>query len=262
MLVLLTDILLPTDAPPVEPPVLEMYTPGGQEDHPVLVTVSAKLPGMNEPHEELIIQIKNLPEESTFDKGTVSNNSWVFNSSDFGEVHLFLPDGFSGSVQLEGTAVYLETSKRGSLQFHVEAIADPPDLAVEPVCYTPPNKGITLTIQSSLLDNDGSETLSLILQVPDNYDIPVGEKKSSGIFIVDYPNLENIDIIIPHFEPTTLMLSAVSLEQQNHDVAYTNTSISIQFCDVTPTTTPTMETTGWFFVPSWFLSYFSFDDSS
>ena len=253
LLVLLTNFFHPTDTPPLEPPVLEMYTPGGQEDYPVLVTVSAKLPGMNEPHEELIIQIKNLPEGSTFDKGTVSNNSWVFNSSDFGEVHLFLPDGFSGSVQLEGTAVYLEASKQGSLQFHVEPIADPPDLAVEPVCYTPPNDGITLTIQSSLLDNDGSETLSLILQVPDDYDIPVGEKKSSGIFIVDYSDLENIDIIIPHFEPTTLMLSAVSLEQQNHDMAYTNTSISVQFCDVTSTTTPTstmiVESTGWFFVP-------------
>ena len=258
LLVLLTDFLLPTDTLPVEPPVLEMYTPGGQEDYPVLVTVSAKLPGMNEPHEELIIQIENLPEGSTFNKGTVNNNGWVFNSSDFGEVHLLLPNGFSGSVQLEATAVYLEASKRGSLHFHVEPIADPPDLAVEPVCYTPPNDGITLTIQSSLLDSDGSETLSLILQVPDNYDIPVGEKNGSGIFIVDYPALENIDIIIPHFEPTTLMLSAVSLEQQNHDMAYTNTSVFIQFCDVTPTTTPTMETTGWFFVPSFMVPFLLF----
>lgn len=220
----------------MEPPVIEMSSPGGEEGSLLPLVLSARLTDQSTAPLGLHLQVTNVPEGSTFNKGTFSDGIWTFNHTEFGYVELTLPQDFSGSIQLEATAVSSEASKTGFLQVSVQAVADPPTLLIEEACYDSASGSITLDIQSSLTDTDGSENLSVILEVPDNFSVTTGQRNTNGFHVLNSSEFGIVEIIVSGvFEPVALNVSAVSTEEINGDTAYTNVSLYVQLCETTET---------------------------
>lgn len=220
----------------MEPPVIEMSSPGGEEGSLLPLVLSARLTDQSTAPLGLHLQVTNVPEGSTFNKGTFSDGIWTFNHTEFGDVELTLPQDFSGSIQLEATAVSSEASKTGFLQVSVQAVADPPNLLIEEACYDSASGSITLDIQSSLTDTDGSENLSVILEVPENFSVTTGQRNTNGFHVLNSSEFGIVEIIVSGvFEPVALNVSAVSTEEINGDTAYTNVSLYVQLCETTET---------------------------
>lgn len=213
-----------------------MSSPGGEEGSLLPLVLSARLTDQSTAHLGLHLQVTNVPEGSTFNKGTFSDGIWTFNHTEFGYVELTLPRDFSGSIQLEATAVSSEASKTGFLQVSVQAVADPPNLLIEEACYDSVSGSITLDIQSSLTDTDGSENLSVILEVPENFSVTTGQRNTNGFLVLNSSEFGIVEIIVSGvFEPVALNVSAVSTEEINGDTAYTNVSLYVQLCETTET---------------------------
>lgn len=220
----------------MEPPVIEMSSPGGEEGSLLPLVLSARLTDQSTAPLGLHLQVTNVPEGSTFNKGTFSDGIWTFNHTEFGYVELTLPRDFSGSIRLEATAVSSEASKTGFLQVSVQAVADPPNLLIEEACYDSASGSITLDIQSSLTDTDGSENLSVILEVPENFSVTTGQRDTNGFHVLNSSEFGIVEIIVSGvFEPVALNVSAVSTEETNGDTAYTNVSLYVQLCETTET---------------------------
>ena len=226
------------DSPLVEPPILELSSPGGIEDVPIVIFLSASVSSGNTTitdSDELVVYVTQYPEGAAFNKGTYNGTVWSFNSTEFGELKLSLPEHFSGSIVLLVIASHRGISREGSLSLVVEPVADPPTLTIEEVCYEPSVDIINLTIASSLVDQDGSESLVIIVaNVPDIATLSVGQVNENGEYIVELEELHELSIeLVQDFEPFNITVSALSTEEMNSDNAYTNVSIFIDFCSST-----------------------------
>lgn len=218
----------------MEPPILELSSPGGIEDVPVVIFLSASPASENTTAaaDELLVYISLLPEGSAFNKGTFNGTVWRFNSTEFGETELTLPKHFSGSIILLAVASYQGISREGTLGLVVEPVADPPTLIIEETCHETRLGTVNLTVASSLVDQDGSESLMIIIsELPDAATLSVGEMKENGEYIVELEELPELFIeLVEEFESFNLTISALSIEEMNSDTAYTNKTILIDVC--------------------------------
>lgn len=222
--------------PPVEPPVLEITTPRIPpiENIPITISLFAYSSGRVNTTEGVYIHVSGFPEGSYFNKGYVNGSIWIFNATEFGEVELTLPMFFSGDVALLIVAAIEDFSQGSLVNLTVEAAADPPVLIVGETC-SDNTTNITLPIQSFLVDNDGSENLTVVIwNIPSNVHLTVGEMTEVGQYIITAENLVNSStitlVVIGAFEPFDINISAISIENSNGQLAYTNMSVSIDIC--------------------------------
>ena len=188
-----------------------------------------------------MVNVVNSPQGTTFSKGTPSGNMWTFTEEDFGEVEMSLPQHLSGNVTIEAVALTSGNSRQGSVQFSITPVADAPSLTVQDVCYDSASQNFSLTIASSLVDADGSESLTVIVEVPESVTLFAGQEDGVGRYLLSPQELGNIIVEVSGvFEPFSIIVTAVSVEQMNGDSENTTTSLSIQLCEVT---TGTPETT-------------------
>ena len=215
-----------------------MSTLGGEEGESVTVFLSASLAGINgtRTDEGLVLHVDGFPRGSMFNKGSFNGSVWTFTGPDFGEVELTLPQFFSGEVILSAIAepVNSETLREGTLSFMVEAVANPPILTVRGACFNLATGNIYLPIDSSLVDKDGSETLTIILSsIPEGVTPLVGQVKTTGEYVLPLDGLANTTLKFGgSIEAFNITVSAMSTEMMNSAKAYTNTSLLIQECDV------------------------------
>lgn len=126
---------------------------------------------------------------------------------------------------------------QATLDLTVVAVADPPNLSVEIQKGVPQDavNVVTVDIGSSLVDTDGSESITrLIIE-----NIPSGVTVSGAIFdmasghyLIDDPAaLETITLTLPEGQDTDfdLKVTAVSTEASNHDTATTTQSVDIVY---------------------------------
>lgn len=223
----------------MEPPVIEISTTGGIEGTPVTISLSASLTDVNVTSMEgIVIYVTGFPEGSSFNKGFSNDSVWTFAETDFGEVELTLPQYFSGDVVLMATATYSSVSRVGTVDFTVEAIPDPPVLSVGEACFDPESSSVNFTIDSSLIDQDGSETLTIIIaNVPDNGYISVGLVMDNRKYLLLPEELTDIVLVLTGpFEPFIITISALSTEVMNSEMAFSNVSLLIERCDISGTT--------------------------
>ena len=224
-------------SPPMEPPILQLSSPGGIEGIPIIITLSASIPGDNESTivDDLVIHITHFPEGSTFNRGKYNGKSWEINSTEFGEVELTLPPFFSGSVVLSILASNGQVSREGTLAFAVEAVANPTTLVVGETCYNQGLDHVNISISSALIDQDGSECLQVVIaNVPDSATLSVGQRMENGEYMALPRDFQEVSIeLSEEFEPFNITVSALSIEKLNFDTAYTNVSLLIDFCDTT-----------------------------
>ena len=223
-----------------------MSSLGGFEDNPIPIRITASLAEESAIPQDLVVQVDNFPEGSTFSGGTLNGGAWTFTPADFGDVELTLPQHLSGDILIEATALNNAASRKGSIQFVVQPVADPPNLSIE-VCYDSSYRNVNLTIHSSLVDNDGSESLIIIVAgFPENVGLAAGERDTNGDYILTPQDLPLIKLqFVGSFEPLTLSITGMSTERMNGENTSTNVSVLIQPCEkLGPTPFPSSESIG------------------
>ena len=173
-----------------------------------------------------------FPAGSTFNRGTFDGDVWTFNPADFGDIELKLPQHLSGNITVGASAIKDEATREGVIHIPVQAVADPPHLTVEDVCYDAAVGSMNLEIQTSLIDNDGSETLLVIIAgIPENVTLSSGQQTGNDEYTLNTQDLANVEMqFIGDFQPFNFTITSRSTEMLNGDTAYNTTSVSIELC--------------------------------
>lgn len=229
------------DSPPAEPPILELSATNGIEDVPVVLRVSASSPDEMTSLNDLIVQMVEYPEGSTFSKGTYYGHTWTFTSSEFGDVELYLPQHSSGDIAVTAIALGSGISRQGTTTLTVAPVADAPSLSAQATCYDLPTKRFNLSVNASLIDSDGSESLTVILELPTDIYLSVGQEIEMGHYILSPQDLYDIEIEVPNgIELVVVSITAVSMEGMSGDSANTTIILTVLVCEDTPETTDGM----------------------
>lgn len=112
------------------------------------IQISATIPG-TEGTAGLEIYVDDLPSGSSFNRGRREGERWIFTPQEFGQVELELPEGFSGRLNVEITAIAAGASRQRNLVIDVQSVTTPiattgmpatttPDDGGEDQCYNPP----------------------------------------------------------------------------------------------------------------------------
>ena len=214
---------------------MELSTLGGSEGETIIVFLSARVSGVNgiQNDKELVLHITAFPRGSLFNKGSFNGTVWTFTRQEFGEIELTLPPFLSGDIILTAVANNSGITREGTLRFIVEAVANSPDLIVGEACFDITTGSVNLSIDSSLVDNDGSEILTImLLNIPDNAIPSVGQMIKDGEYILTSEDLANATLkFVGNFGTFDITASSSSTEMMNLAVAYTNAILFIQECD-------------------------------
>ena len=228
---------------PAGPPILELSARDTTEDNPVQIQLSAH------PHaqsssltSDLLIHVTQLPMNSTLNRGTYDGSIWRFTSADFGESELSLPEHTSGTFMIEAEAIDPIASLRrtGTQQIVITPVADAPIMSVvhDPcIC----SGTFEFSIDSSLVDTDGSEILEVIVsQLPDRTQLSSGQKSSSGDYIFNSTEQFMIENVVANFSQVdlntlTMIINARATETANGDSAVTSATISVPVCPTSST---------------------------
>jgi hypothetical protein len=256
------DAPTPTDAPdpdtdpteendPVaQTPNLTLTPASGYEDLPIKLDIVASSADSDGGRETLSVTISDVPAGFSFVDGNGdpigsqgADGSWTFSAADIEDLYLSRPQHYSGDVNLEVTVTASEfgspdASTTQVLTVHVEAIADAPNLAATDSAGTE-NTWIDLDVTTSLVDTDGSESVSVyVTGVPDGADLSMGTKLTADVTLEDgttFPagtwvisgndidNLGDLQVKPPVNSSDDFQLSvyAASTEASNGDVAVT-----------------------------------------
>ena len=96
-----------TVMPPLEPPILDFTSPGGLEDEPIVIRVTARPVRNVTSADGLIITIAGLPAAAILSNGSrIVEGTWKLVQDEFGDVELQLPIHFSGRLQLKASAYF------------------------------------------------------------------------------------------------------------------------------------------------------------
>ena len=223
-----------TDTPTSEPPVLEISALNGTEDSPVVIYLSAHtIAGTSR---RLTIRITSFPFGSILNRGTFDGQFWILTSADFGQIDIVLPEHSSGLFEITAEAVYADSfhGRIGTVQFTVEALADAPNLHVT---HSPciDSGSVVFMINSSLVDSDGSETLTVAVSgLPTGSKLLAGHVNEEDTYILDAADLQrSITATIPSTSFTNTIsigFIATATEIANNSSASTNASVSLSKC--------------------------------
>jgi hypothetical protein len=227
---------------PAGPPILELSARDTTEDNPVPIQLSAH------PHaqsssltSDLLIHVTQLPMNSSLNRGTYNGQIWRFTAADFGESELSFPEHASGTFMIEAEAIDPTASLRrtGTQQFTITPVADAPIMSVvhDPCICSGTFK---FSIDSSLVDTDGSEVLEVIVsQLPDRTRLSAGQTFSNGNYIFNSTEQFMIENVVANFSQVdlttlTMIVNARATETANGDSAVTSATVSVPVC---PTST-------------------------
>ena len=224
----------------MEPPILDFTSPGGLENEPITIYVSARPVRNVTIVDDLSIIVTGLPAMANLSKGSrMVDGVWKLTQGEFGDLELQLPMHFSGMLQLKATA-YFENHQNTTLRsidlvLTIEPVPNAPHLVVQDVCYSASaGNTINLVIESSLVDISGSEILSLILRsIPENITLDKGNQNSRGDYVLTPEDLPNIQLrILREFQPFTMEVIAYSTVETTMRQANTSKLVTIKKCEI------------------------------
>lgn len=204
---------------------------GSKEDTVIRINISADLsPSFVQSNFGVFLKV--LPTAVTLNKGNFNGTGWAISPSDFGEVVIFPPLHYSGKLFLQATSLNGNVTDEAFLNLTIEPVANIPNLTanLRSPCYESANSTIYLNINSSLIDNDGSETLQVfIANLPDTITIPNFEQNSNGVFVIT--NLpRTVELRLKGTPHVNFTVSAQSEEKTNGDRAYNNATEFVMIC--------------------------------
>ena len=218
---------------PVVLPALDISAMNASEDSPVSIFLSAR--SSDSASREIIINIIEFPTGSMFSRGTFNGQFWILTSDDFGEFQLFLPEHLSGTFEITAEALYTNTSVGtiGTVQFTVQSVPDTPTLSVlASPCID--SGSLTLIVNSSLVDSDGSESLVVAVSgLPIGSQLSAGQVNEMGNYTLQPAELQRSIIVsmLPlSINTVNIDIIATATEMINNRPASTNTTASINKC--------------------------------
>lgn len=227
--------------PPLEPPILDFTSPGGLENEPITIYVSARPVRPNITINDVLgITLTGLPAMATLSKGSrMEDGTWKITEDEFGNLDLQLPTHFSGMLQLTAIA-YFENHQNTTLRSRdlvlaIEPVPNAPRLMVQDACYSASaGDAINLVIESSLIDTSGSEELSLVLRrIPENIAVDEGSQNSRGEYVLTPADLPNIQLrVLDEFQPFTMEVIAYSTVATTMRQANTSKLVTITECEI------------------------------
>ncbi|KAK3709146.1 hypothetical protein QZH41_018059, partial [Actinostola sp. cb2023] len=225
------------DKPPLEPPLLEAFASGGTESTPIAVFLSARVVGLNVTGAaSLTITIYGVPDSFTFRRGMRSENRVVLRHQEFGNMFMVPARYYSGNVTLRIVAEAVYNSQKSftnsSLIVTIKAKANLPVLVTKDACANSTTGVIPLSINSSLADRDGSESLTLGLSgLPTGYQLTPPGKQENGVHYLKLESLSELAVRFQgKFKPFSLKVVASSVETSNNDKATRVEFINVTLC--------------------------------
>jgi Ca2+-binding RTX toxin-like protein len=214
---------------PVTAPTLSTQAASGEAATAIPLAISSALvdAGTNE---SLSVTVAGLPTGATLSAGTQnSDGSWTLTAAQLAGLTLTTPFTTFGDFSLAVTATATaldgttQASTSGSIGLSVEGRPQPPVLAVQ---NAEGNAGspIPLVIDTSLLDHDRPETLSLtITGLPAGTTLSAGTQNPDGSWTLTPAQLPGLTLTVPAgttggFEPvvtSTATLTSDGLEAQS-----------------------------------------------
>ncbi|UIJ39320.1 cadherin-like domain-containing protein [Desulfobaculum bizertense] len=204
------------------------------EDTPAALDISSALTD-TDGSESLSITISGVPSGATLSAGTQNpDGTWSLTPAQLAGLELNPPLHFSGDVTLTVTATATEndgdsTSISTPITATFTAVADAPTLAVQNVSGFEDNL-IPLNLSSDLVDQDGSETLSIVIEnVPSGAILSAGTDLGGGRWQVDPADLASLQILPPsNFSGNIpLTIIATATEGSNNDTASTTANFNV-----------------------------------
>ena len=241
------EVVPPPVTPPPTPsaPSLAATDASGGEDGAIALDIDASLGAGTE---ALSITISGVPTGATLSAGIDNGDgTWTLTPAQLEGLTITPPADSDADFVLSVTATGTVTgggsvTSSTALTVAVAAIADAPTLVVNDangIGIPPgfidgggvPDPAIALDIASSLVDNDGSETLSITISgVPNGAILSAGIDNGDGTWTLTAGDLESLTITPPPGSGAdfTLTIAATSTEGENGDAATT-----VQTLDVT-----------------------------
>ena len=149
-------------------PKLTVHDATGAEDTAIALNVSANLMD-TDGSETMAVILSGLPAGAVLNKG--SNNgdgSWTLKPSELSGLTVTPPRNYSGGMDLTLTATSLESSNKSTatttanIHVDVTAVTDAPTVIVANASGSEDTE-IALNLRASLVDTDGSETMTIVL---------------------------------------------------------------------------------------------------
>ncbi len=227
--------------PVADPPILNAEDAAGREDEPVSLRIDAKT-GAPNGREELTIAVDGVPAGARLSAGRQQDGGrWILRPEDLPGLTLTLPADSDTDIALNIVATSTEPANEDSaeasrtINIELAAVADPPQLTVEPASGRE-DTGIALTISADVSDEDGSESLEIVIAgLPEGASLNGGEAVSTGVWRLAKTDLEGLTMTPPEgfsgqFE---LAVTATSREQANRASAEVSEMLSVEVAPVT-----------------------------
>ena len=208
------------DAPTVTP-----VAASGDEDSDISLTLGGSLVD-TDGSEVLSYQVSGVPSGATLSAGSDTGGGvWDLTAADASGLTIRPPTNDDTNFSLSVTAIATESgngdsasSSAASLAVTVDAVADVPSLSVSPASGNE-DTAIALSFSGTLLDTDGSESLSYtVSNVPTGASLNAGSNLGGGVWSLTPAQLGGLAITPPLHEDSTINLSVVATSTDNGGV--------------------------------------------
>ncbi|MFN3236993.1 MAG: PilC/PilY family type IV pilus protein, partial [Pseudomonadales bacterium] len=226
-------------------------TAAGDEDAAIALNISASLTD-TDGSEVLTYQITGVPTGASLSAGTnAGGGTWNLSAADVAGLTVTSPEHDDSNFNLSVTATATEnangdfqTTAPTAIAVTVTAVADTPNLSVN-AASGDEDTAIALTINGSLVDTDGSETLTYqITGVPAGVTLNNGVDAGGGVWNLSVADITGLQANLVANDDTnfTLGVTATATEADNGDTATTavnNLAVTVNAVADTPTVTVT-----------------------
>jgi large repetitive protein len=222
-------------------PSLSVTPAAGTEDTPIALTIGASL-NDSDGSETLSVTVSGMPTGATLNHGTRNpDGSWTLAPGDLSSLAVTPPPGYSGTMHLTVTATAGEAGTTAStshtLDVGVTGVASTPNLSVSAASG---NEGtpIPLTINASLSDTDGSETLALtITGIPTGASLNHGTHNPDGSWTLAPGDLAGLTITPAPGYSGTLHLDVTATSSENGTTSSVDHILDVTVAGVASTPT-------------------------
>ncbi|RXK13690.1 hypothetical protein CP985_13280, partial [Malaciobacter mytili LMG 24559] len=224
------EVNLPVEITPVaDKSILELNDITANEDDLIFLNLSSKLQDLDG-SENLKLEIRGIPNNIELNAGEKKENTWIIDEKDIKKLAFIAPENFSGKLNLQiksisedGGTSRAEVSK--NLSITINEIIDKPILNVQN-SFIKDNQAF-LSIDASLLDNDNSETLSLLItNLPNGSSLNKGSLNKDGSYTLTKQDLEDLKIENLSSDELSLNIKAISSTNTNKEVVEKNITLS------------------------------------
>lgn len=207
----------------------------GDEDTAIPLTLSSSLVD-TDGSETLSLVITGVPSNATLSSGTdLGGGQWQVDAADLGSLTITPGLHFSGDIPLTLVATATEsdgTTATNSAPFnvHVVGVADTPGLTAS-LSPVDEDQNMPLNITGTLVDTDGSETLSYeVSGIPNGFTLTAGTDQGGGVYSLTPAELANLELVPPaNFSGDVLLTVSVTTTEADGDTATVSTPVSGTF---------------------------------